>query len=125
MKLQNLVIIFLALALPVIIILSVYVNYQVDTAALRERYNDALLNAAHETIAAFQINTTNDEYSDVADSKMRDIQAALNTFGETLATEVGASGSSRSIMMAYVPALVFTLYGGYYIYSPTERIWEV
>lgn len=125
MKLQNLIIIFLAIALPVIIILSVYVNYQVDTAALRERYNDALLNAAHETIAAFQINTTNDEYSDVADSKMRDIQAALNTFGETLATEVGASGSSRSIMMAYVPALVFTLYDGYYIYSPTERIWEV
>lgn len=125
MKLQNLIIIFLAIALPVIIILSVYVTYQVDTAMLREKYNDALINTAHETIVAFQMNTTNNTYSDVADSKIRDIQASLNTFGSNLATKVGATGSTRNFMMTYVPALVFTLYDGYYIYSPTERIWEV
>ena len=109
MRLQNLTIIFLALALPIIIILSVYVQLQVDTAFLRAKYDTALIDAAHETMTAFQINTTNDQYSDVTDKKIRDIQAALNVFPSTLATRVGATGSSTSFMMAYVPALVFTL----------------
>lgn len=125
MRLQNLTIIFLALALPIIIILSVYVHLQVETAFLRVKYDNALIDAAHETMVAFQINTTNDQYSNVTDKKIRDIQAALNVFPSTLATRVGATGSSTSFMMAYVPALVFTLYDGYYVYSPTERMWQV
>lgn len=124
MKLQNLILIFLAIALPVIIILSVYIELQVDTARLRARYDDILINAAHETVVAFEINTKNDPYLDIADSKLRDVQAALNVFSARLATSFGATGSNRSYMMSYVPALVFTLYDGYYIYTPTEKIWN-
>lgn len=120
MRLQNLLIIFLAIAIPVIIILSVYVGLQVDTARLRAKYNDNLINAAHETVVAFQLNTVSDKYSTVADTKIRDIEASLNVFSSSLATSFGATGASKDYAMSYVPALLFTLYDGYYIYTPTK-----
>ena len=123
MKLPNLIVIFLALALPVILVLSFYVGLQVDTASLRGEYNSRLINATHETMVAFELNTTNSKYSTVADAKIRDIEAAKNIFSSSLATSFGATGSSRSFMMSYVPALVFTLYDGYYIYTPTKT-WD-
>lgn len=122
MKLQNLVIIFLAIALPVIIILSFYVNLQVDTASLKASYDICLTNAAHESMTAFQINTVNDKFLTVSDAKIRDIEAALKVFSSSLATSFGSTGASRSSVMAYVPALVFTLYDGYYIYTPTKSL---
>lgn len=120
MKLQNLVIIFLAIALPIIILLSVYVELQVDTASLKARYDNYLINAAHETVVAFQMNTINDEFLTVSDAKIRDLEAALNVFSSSLSTSFGATGSNKSHTMSYVPALIFTLYDGYYIYTPTK-----
>lgn len=120
MKLQNLVIIFLAIALPVIIILSVYVGFQVRTAFLRANYDDALIDAAHDTITAFELNTSNNQYLSVADTKIRDIEAALNVFSSSLSTRFGKTGSNRSSAMSYIPALMFTLYDGYYIYTPVK-----
>ncbi len=120
MKLSNLIVIFLALALPVILVLSFYVSLQVDTARLRGTYDSYLINAAHETMVAFELNTTRSRYSSIADSKIRDLEAAKNVFPSTLATSFGYTGSSSSYMMSYVPALVFTLYDGYYMYIPTK-----
>ncbi len=125
MKLQNLIIIFLAIALPVIIILSVYINYQVDTATLKSKYSSALINAAHESITAFEMNNINDTYANVTDTKIRDIQAALNVFSSSLARGFGVSGASKNTTMAYVPAVVFTLYDGYYVYAPTDAAWKM
>lgn len=124
MKLQNLIIIFLAIALPVILILSIFVELQVETAMIKANYNDYLVSATHETVVAFQINTLNNKYSSVSDTKIRDIEAAINVFSSSLANSFGRTGSSKSYMMAYVPALVFSLYDGYYIYSPTEKDWR-
>ncbi len=123
MKLQNLVIIFLAIALPVIIILSVYVGFQVKTAFLRANYDNALVDAAHEAISAFQLNTTNNEYLSVADTKIRDIEASLNVFASSMATKFGKTGMNKSNVMAHIPVLAFTLYDGYYIYTPTKN-WD-
>jgi len=124
MKLQNLTIIFLAIALPIILILAFYVGLQVDTARNKAKCNDYLINAAHETMVAFQLNTTNNKYSTVSDTKIRDIEAAINVFSSSLATSFGRTSASNSYIMTYVPALVMTLYDGYYIYSPTEKNWE-
>lgn len=123
MKLQNLVIIFLAIALPIIIILSVYVELQVSTAFLKARHDDALVNAAHETAIAFQINTVNNKFLTVSDTKIRDMEAALNIFSSSMSTSFGATGASKSSIMSYIPALMFTLYDGYYIYTPTKS-WD-
>ena len=110
MKLQNLLIIFVIIALPVIIVLSVYVEYQVDTARLKTKYTDKLLGATHDTVVTFQLNTTNNKYSSVSDSLIRDIEASINTFTTSLSSNLGLTGATNSYAMSYVPALVFTLF---------------
>ncbi len=120
MRLQNLLLIFIIIALPVIIILSVYIEYQVDTAILRSSYDSKLLNSTYDTMLAFQLNTTNNKYSTVSDSLVRDLEASINVFATSLATALGVTGYSQSTIMTYVPALLFTLYDGYYIYTPTN-----
>lgn len=122
MKLQNLILIFLAIALPVIMILSVYVSLQVDTAVLRAKYDSGLINAAHEAIVAFQLNTKNNNLSDVADTKIRGIEASFNVFQERMASSMGMHNASKSHIMSYVPALVLGLYDGYYVYTPKNKI---
>ena len=125
MKLQNLIIIFLAIALPVIIILSVYIGLQVDTTRLKAKYNTALINSSHEAITAFEMNTTQNDVSNIADVKIREVQAALNAFSTSLVTNLGATGAVKNYAMSYIPALAFTLYDGYYIYMPSEALWNV
>ena len=120
MKLQNLLIIFIIIALPIIIILSVYIEYQVDTAILRASYDSKLLGATYDTMLTFQLNSTNNKYSTVSDSLIRDLEATINVFSTSLATALGLAGSSQESIMNYVPALVFTLYDGYYIYTPAN-----
>ena len=122
MKLQNLIIVFLAIALPIIIVLSVYTGLQVKTASLKSQYDSYLIDAAHETLIAYQMNTKNDEkeYTTIQDTKIRNIEAALNVFPSSLATSFGATGSSKSNTMTYIPAVLLTLYDGYYIYTPTK-----
>lgn len=121
MKLQNLILIFLAIALPVVMILSVYVSLQVDTAMIRAKYDSGLINAAHEAIVAFQLNTKNNKVSDVADTKIRGIEASFNVFQQRMATSMGATNASKNQVMSYVPALVLGLYDGYYVYTPKNK----
>ena len=80
MRLQNLLIIFVVIALPVIIILSVYINFQVDTVNLKALYDKKFLDATYDMLETFQLNTTNDKYSTVSDSLIRDIEASINIF---------------------------------------------
>ncbi len=119
MKLQNLLVIFITIALPVILILSAYVSNQLDTARLKAEYSSRLLDATHDAVTSFQLNSTNNKYSSVADSLLRDIEGSINTFETSLSTNLGYSGGSSSYVMSFIPALVFTLYDGYYIYSPS------
>ncbi len=94
MKLQNLLVIFVIIALPVIILLSVYVNYQIDTARLKASYSGKLIDATYDTVAAFQLNTNNNKYSTVSDSLMEDIEATSNIFVRSLASNLGISRST-------------------------------
>lgn len=120
MRLQNLIIIFIVIALPVILILSVYVNYQVDAANLQATYDSTFLGATYDMLSAFQLNSTNNKYSTVSDSLIRDIEASINVFSNSFGTGLGLRGTSKANVMNYVPALLFTLYDGYYIYTPTR-----
>lgn len=124
MKLQNMTIIFIIIVIPITLILSAYIGNQIDTAYLQQQYDTKLMDATHDAIVAFQKNTINNVYSNNADSIRRDVKAAINTFSTSLATSLGMSGSNASYIMPYIPALVFTLYDGYYIYSPNEYHYE-
>ena len=117
MKLQHLVIIFLIIIVPISLVLSVYVSGYIDTIKNQSSYDAHLLNATYDGIKAFQLNTAANSYSTIGNSKIRDIEAAISTFFSSLATNLGFSGYSEEDVRQHVPAILFNLYDGYYIYS--------
>ncbi len=118
MKIQNLAVIFIIIILPISLILTVYVQNQVKTLELQMNYDFKLTQATYDAVKAFQLNTVNSSTSDLANSKLRDIKASVNTFFNSVATQFNLSGYNKDILQTYVPALVYTMYDGYYIYSP-------
>lgn len=122
MKLSNLTVMFIIIMIPIILIFSFYISMQIDTINMQASYNAQLLDATKTAIEAFEINTVewNSAYSSVESSKRRDVMASINTFMTSFANSTGIAGANKERIMAYVPAIVFTLYDGYYIYSPTQ-----
>lgn len=120
MKFQYLAVIFVIIMLPIILVMSFYVQTQTDVMKRQGEYRTYLSDATHDAIKAFQINTTNSYYSSVSDSKIRDIEAAVNAFYNSLMANLNYS---KSELQAYVPAIVFTLYDGYYIYGKRYNVY--
>ena len=118
MKIQNLAVIFIIIVLPISLILSSYVQSQTKTLSLQISYDSKLNNATYDALKAFQLNTINSSTSDLANSKLRDIEASVNTFFNSISSNFNMSGYNQDILKEYVPALVYTMYDGYYIYSP-------
>ena len=123
MKIHNLSVIFVLIAIPLILITSYYISLQVDTINMQTAYDAKLLDATKEAVDAFEINTVqwNSIYSETADSKRRDVMASINTFISSFANNIGIGGSGKEYIMAYMPAIAYTLYDGYYIYSPANE----
>ena len=71
-------------------------------------------------MSAFEINTANEDLSTVSDSLRTIIDASTNIFMNTLATNFGMSNASSSYLEPYIPAILYTLYDGYYISAPTR-----
>ena len=119
MNLQTLSIILIIIVLPITLILTAYTKIQIDTLALQTMYKTQLRNATYDAVVAFQLNTRNNSYSTVSDSMRRDVSAVVQTFIANLASNMGMSGATETTIKPYIPAVVFTLYDGYYIYSPS------
>lgn len=119
MKLQNMTVIFIIIIIPIILVISYYIGLEIKTVATQNSYNTKLQTATNDSIQALEINTVewNSEYSKLADSRRRDVLAAINTFTTSLANSMGMSGASKEMMQTYVPAIAYTMYDGYYIYS--------
>lgn len=120
MKLQNMAVIFSIIVIPMTLILSAYIGIQIDTARLQQNYDTKLLDATHDAVVAFELNSMEDDYSTNSDSLRRDIKASINALFTSLATNIGTPAANTSYITSYIPAVVFTLYDGYYIYSPIE-----
>ena len=121
MKYQYLAVVFVIIMLPISLVFSAYLGAQLQTLDLQLSYDTKLDNTTYDAIKAFQLNTVNSGTSDFLNSKIRDIEAAANSFFTSLATNFNMSGYNSEILQEYVPALVFTLYDGFYIYSPFEN----
>lgn len=91
---------------------------QIQTLNLQNSYDTKLNNATYDALKAFQLNTINSDTSDLSNSKLRDIEASVNTFFNSIASNFNMVGYNKDILTDYVPALVYTMYDGYYIYSP-------
>ena len=121
MKIQGLAVLAIIIILPMSIILSAYMSNQIKTLDLQISYDSKLTNATYDAIKVFQLNMSNSSTSDLANSKMRDIKASVNTFYNSLSTNFNMSGYGKDVLQEYVPAIVYTLYDGYYIYSAYDN----
>lgn len=119
MKLQNMTVIFIIIMIPIIIVTSYYIGLQIKTITMQKDYTVKLQTAAKDSIQALEINTVewNSASSNLADSKRRDVLASINTFTTSLANSMGIGGAGRGRIQTYIPAIVYTMYDGYYIYS--------
>ena len=120
MRLQHFTVIFAIIFLPIILITSYYIQRQVDTISLQLSYDSSLLSATYDAMMAFEINTANEDLSTVSDSLRSIIDASTNVFLTTLSTNLGYSNASKTYIQPYIPAILYTLYDGYYIYSPSS-----
>ena len=77
--------------LPISMVLTIYVQNQVETLELQVSYAFKLRNATYDAVKAFQLNTINSGSSDLANSKMRDIEASVNTFFNSIASNFNMS----------------------------------
>lgn len=122
MKFQYLAVIFVIIILPISLVLSFYAQTQIDIVNKQTNYTSKLNDATYDAVKAFQLNTTNNYYSSVSDSKIRDIEASVNTFYNSLTTSFNYT---KEDLEAFIPAIVYTLYDGYYIYGKRYNAYEV
>ena len=124
MRIQNLAVIFIIIVLPISLVLSTYTQSRVQTLSMQTKYDSKLNDATYDALKAYQLNSLNSDTSDYTNSKMRDINASINTFFNTMATSFSTLGYTKETLQNYVPALVYTMYDGYYIYSPYKNTWD-
>lgn len=122
MKVQDLAIIFIIIIIPISLVISIYTQYQIQTVNTQTLYDGKLTSATYDAIRAFQINTTSSATSELTNSKTRDLEASVSTFRNSIKSMFSLAGYSNDAVDRYVPALVYTLYDGFYIYSPYKNI---
>lgn len=121
MKLQSLAVIFVIIILPVSLVVSEYIQLQLDSVVLMASYDAKLNDATYDAIRAYQLNEQNATTDGINNEKVRDIEASINSFYASLANSMGAEGYTEEDLKPYVPAIVYTLYDGYYIYGPYRK----
>ena len=122
MKIQQLAVIFVIIVVPISLVLSMYTTNNTEVLRTQAEYNSILLNATNDAVNAYQMNTLRNGYSTINDSKIRDISASVNSFFNSLASGLGSSGYRKEDLEGYIPALLFTLYDGYYLYGDYQNV---
>lgn len=121
MKIQGLAVLAMIIIIPMSIILNVYSNFQIKTLDMQIEYDSRLTRATYDGIKSFQMNMSNSSSSEIVDSRIRDMTAAVKTFYNSLGSHFDMAGYGEDVLQEYVPAIVFTLYDGYYIYSSYDN----
>lgn len=125
MKLQHLSVIFVIIIMPISMVIATYVNNLIDVSNKGANYDNVLYNATYDAVRAYQMNTVNNTFASVNTSRVRDIKASVNSFFNSLAMGLSSSAYSKLELNPYVPAILFTLYDGFYLYGPYENYAEV
>ena len=125
MRIQNLAVVFVIIILPITLVLQAYIRNLTNVTNIEARYNEILMGSTYDAVRAYQMNTINNDYSGVNTSRQRDVKASVNSFFNSLATGLRRSGSTRASMNEYVPALLFNLYDGFYVYGPYNNVASV
>lgn len=121
MKIQELAIIFIIIILPISLLLSEFTQLQIKTINTQSIYDAKLTAATYDAIKAFQLNATNSSHSDMKNPEMRDIEASVAAFRNSIMSAFELNGYTKTDINNYIPALIYTLYDGFYIYSPYKN----
>ncbi len=119
MKLPNLAIIFIVIILPLSVVLSTYMQLQLEVLNTKNEYSTKLLDAAYDGILSFELNSLSIDNA-AGQSVKSYVSNAVSAFFTSMAMNMGSSGASKINLQSYVPAILFTTYDGYYIYSPVK-----
>ena len=119
MKLQNLTVIFIIIVIPIILVLSLYISSGIKTIKYQSLYDDGLLSATHDAVYAYELNSANNDYSENPETKRSIIKSSVKMFEISLANSCGISSYSSDEIEEYVPAVVFGMYDGFYMYAPS------
>ncbi len=113
MKIQNITVVFLVIAIPIIMVLSYYLHMQQQTLRVQIEYDTKLSQSTKEAVKSYETNIFARD-----DVKERDvIQASVNTFLTSLSNTLNISGTAKEYMSNYIPAIIAGLYDGYYMFS--------
>lgn len=124
MKIQSLAIIFVILILPISLVLTSYTQSRVETLNLQSQYDSKLNDATFDAVKAYQINSFDTAISnDLTNSKIRNIEASVETFFNSISSNFSDLGYTKKTLQNFIPALVYTMYDGYYIYTPYTNTW--
>ncbi len=124
MKIESLAIIFIIIILPISLVLQTYTQNRINTLSEQILCDSKLNDATYDALKAYQINNLNAGSAESANEKMRDIKASVNTFFNSMSNSFKSLGYTKESIQNYVPALVYTMYDGYYIYSPYVNNWN-
>ena len=80
MKLQHLTVIFIIIIIPITIVMSEYIRNKITIEETRMSYDNKLLNSTFDTVKAYQLNTVNNVFVDVETERVKNLEAAANTF---------------------------------------------
>lgn len=128
MKITDLTLIFIAITLPIIIVVYINVSYTIK-AEEQEMYYEQLINLAIEDATAEMKQVENDDknidygYSGTEDKKISvNAQVGVKTFFNSLYNNFGIKGNEAAerYLQLFVPALAIIDYNGVYISSIEE-----
>ena len=80
MKLQHLAVIFVIIILPIVLVLSTYMENMINVSNKERMYDSALYNATYDAVRSYQMNTLNNSFANVNTSRYRDVKATANSF---------------------------------------------
>ena len=124
MKLQNLTVIFIIIIIPIILLVSLYITTGLKTLKYQSLYDTGLLTATHDAIFAFEQNTSNDEYAKNPEIKRDILKSSVKMFEKSLSNTCGISSYNAERIEEYIPAIVFGMYDGFYMYAPSKELLE-
>ncbi len=119
MKLQSMTVLYVLIILPLLLVLTFTLTHYTNVMRTRIDYRKKLIGATQDGIKAFELNTSQEEFSSVSDALKSIVEASINTFKDSFALKLGIANTSRSNINEYIPFTMFTLNDGYYIESPS------
>ena len=117
MKYQHLAVIFCLIIVPISMVIGLFTSNMIKVSDTQTAYTTLLYNSTYDAIRAYQINTANNNYSSERTSRIRDIQASVNSFFSSMANGLSSSGYTKNELNNYIPAILYNLYDGFYIYG--------